>query len=724
MEIDGPKDVDFFLKSANTLKDFEIEGLDGKTLPDPFNIIKEFRSIAGEASLKFSKTDSEASLDWELEAKLWHILELLLNYRTSDHDLDTIDVHPFNSNAVMEKELLQKNRELYQIWIVIVWIQDNMKPVERPSNLPTSKWSNTIISGGLKSCDLDFPLRDSEAEIDPRDKEEDNVFFRYLFELLIAGKFEEAIEACGLTDNLTMSMILTGMQEYMDPNIDTQLGDELETHQGIKKHALWRRAVFSLSQNLELSSYERAIYSFLAGDIPPDKVLATSSWDLALLFYLNKILQTEIENYLLQNNKIEKGELILGGLSSQSPSIQNVLDIISARYESESEHPLRVLIAAVILDTLPSVLHSSVEVLLDIIKGVTTEDYLGENPYLLRVVTHISIVLDIISPGFVSSSDKSKLITAYVSIMKLRGLYEIIPIYISFLEEEDIIEAFSFILSTLKHPEIRTKQIEIANFLKLPTSNILRKTTQRVFMETEDDYTPKGEIEVTTVVSEVDKHLILGVEWLIEGKLYIDAMDSVIALSRRFLLNGRIKSLEYFMDHNNIENLIKNYDLEKISNRIFADEGDDKTKELLDYRLLIDELKKHEEWQKIVGLLNSESNIPSLIEKFQEYSRGTHDLIKGFLVELSELESHADKDIFFEIRALYTPYLIIELHKGLVEAASLLRIPTFIKDALNIANLVANEADKIYLLFQSSGKLKEYLRLVARTATLTGSDFL
>ncbi|CAI4315806.1 AEL_collapsed_G0007630.mRNA.1.CDS.1 [Saccharomyces cerevisiae] len=61
----------------------------------------------------------------------------------------------------------------------------------------------------------------------------------------------------------------------------------------------------------------------------------------------------------------------------------------------------------------------------------------------------------------------------------------------------------------------------------------------------------------------------------------------------------------------------------------------------------------------------------------------------------------------------------MELHKKLVEAAKLLKIPKFISEALAFTSLVANENDKIYLLFQSSGKLKEYLDLVARTATLS-----
>lgn len=713
----------YYVEFANALKDFMVGEFDEGNSSDPFDIVREYRSIAGRYAAETLNNGTESSSDWELEAKLWHLFELLLSFRTSDQDLEVTELYHYNSDAVFEKQLLHENRELYQIWIIIVWIQSNMKAPERPSRLPTSKWSNTMISGGIKSSDLDYPLREKKAEIDPRDKKEDSTFFKYIYELLIAGKVEEALEECKLSDNLTISMILCGMQLYVNPRVDAPLREDFESQQGIKKHALWRRTVYSLSQNTELNYYERAIYSLLAGDIPPEEVMNISSWDSGLLVYLNQILQIEVENYLNNENKISKDELIFS-LPSHPNDLQTVLNRLSLAYPQESEHPIRVLIGGVILNTLEPVLNSAVKLLMEMVQGQTAENDLAEKPYLLRIVTHMSILLDIISPGLVSKRNKSKLITAYISIMKLHELYDVIPVYIDFLDSEEIVDAYSFVLSTLENPDVRKKQIEIANFLRLPTSNILRKTTERIFAETEEEYTPRGEVSVTFDVPPVDKHLIFGVEWLIQGKLYVDAVDSVIALSRRFLINGKIKSLEYFINGNSLDDLLKNYELEVIYQRNHDDEKESKKKEIQEYQRLIRELRKFEEWKDTVSKLNSESNVPSLIEKFQQYSRGTFDLIKHFFVELSEHEDHPDREIYYEIRSLYTPYLIIELHKELVEAAMLLKIPTFIREALGFANLVANETDKIYLLFQSSGKLKEYLRLVAQTATLSGDNFV
>jgi len=737
---DGAVQSQHFISFTNILKEYIIESL-GKSEEnengtntdnplDPFDMIKEFRSIAAQsaAHLLSSGIHDSTYNDWELEAKFWHLVDLLLSFRVSNNQVNDdgthsspMAIHSYNSNAVFEKKLMFENKSLYQIWIIIVWLQQNMPEVERPSNLMTSKWSNSLIAGGLKSADLDCPLRDPENSnnIDIKDKEQDHIFFKYIYHLLIAGKFEEAFDECRMSENLTLCMIMCGMQEYINPKIDEQLATEFDTQLGIKKRTLWRTAVFNLSYQTQLDVYERAIYSFLSGTTPNDDILADSNWESELLLNLNQIIQIEVGNYLLKEDKADIREIITP-IPMQSPSLETVLNVVSSKHMDESTHPIRALIGSVILNTLPTMIHSSVDMLLDIVKGFETSNDLLDEPYLLRIMTHLTIILDIIEPGIVSNADKLKLVTAYVSVLKLRGLYESIPVYISFLDEGSVVDAYSFILCTIEDTSIRRSQLDLINLLRLPKNNILKKTTERVFQETESYYSPDQSINVTYDISDIDRHLLFGVEWLIEGRLYTDVLHSMVAMSRRLLINGKVGTLQYFMESNQIEELLRNYKAELVSldsSDIVFDE-DVVVKEIEQYQSLVTGFKKYRDWQKAVKLLNSESNIPTLIEIFQRYSKYSIDLAKSFLISLTEDENREDFAVLYEIRALYTPYLIIELHKGLVEAAELLKIPTFINDALGFTNLVANETDKIYLLFQSCGRLKEYLKLVAHTATL------
>lgn len=703
------------VRFAEALKNYRIDELDQGIDNDPLDVCREFRSIAGECALQESqKGNDNTSKDWELEASYWNLFDLMTKFRSSTTEQRN-RLTSYNTRAAYEKELLQNNAGLYELWITLVWLQDNLPPLHRPENLPTSKWTNTIINQGLKSQDVDYPLREKTVSIDPKDKEQDCLFFKYVFGLLLRGQLEEALKECSLSGNIVMAMIICGLQEYVNPNIDIHLKSEFETQQGIKKHSLWRRTVYTMSQNMSLDLYERAIYSFLSGTLPDDKLLHETQWEELLLIYINQKLQTEIENHMIKAGFVNSDELEVFIPTSVLP-LQTILDLISEMRPTESEHPLRSLIASIILGTTNSIIHSSVELLLDAINGNANE--MVQEPYLLRVVTHTTTLLQLTGSGEVDEADKSKLLTSYISVLKLHHLFDSIPIYMTFLSENAMLEAYSFVLSTIESSAQKKSQIEIMNLLQLPSSNIIRRITQRVFDETEPEYKPTNYMAITFETNEVDIHLINSVEWLIEGKLYFDSMISIIALCRRFLLNGKIKALELFFERNALTTIINHFDLVDVVN----DDNDSQIKfmrkELSQYENLIQGFVEYENWQKSVNLLNSESNIPTLIEKFQSFSNDVDVLIKSFLVELCEDESFKDRNVIYEIRVLYIPYLIMELHKKLVEASKLLKIPKFISQALDMTNFVANESGKIYQLFQEGGQLKEYLELVAQTAIL------
>lgn len=212
MDLSLTHQTEQFTKFSDILEGFKIEQNNEQNPIDPFDIIREFRSTAEKFALDSSNStdqgNSISSKDWELEARFWHLVELLLVFRNADLDLNTTNLHPYNSRALFEKKLMQDNPQLYQIWIVMVWLKENAHIEERPQEMPTSKWSNSIISGGLKSCDLDYPLRESSNVLDVKDKEEDHIFFKYIYELILAGAIDEALEEAKLADNVTICMIL------------------------------------------------------------------------------------------------------------------------------------------------------------------------------------------------------------------------------------------------------------------------------------------------------------------------------------------------------------------------------------------------------------------------------------------------------------------------------------------------------------------------------------
>lgn len=674
MDVDGTSSYEPLIKFANVLKDFKISSLTEPGSRDVFDLVKDFRSIAGEGAMELANSSQDDTKEqfenWELEAKLWHLIELLVNYRTADLDLSKGDDNSQINDRGHTRTLLENNRSLYELWLIMVWIQSNVRVSERPDGMGSSKWSNSVISGSLQSCDLDYPLRNPDCKIDNRDKESDHTFFKYAYNLILAGKFDEVRKECEYTDNLGLALILCGL----DSNTDLMEGEaadvKSQNEETIKGKALWRRAVHSLSLNTELDKYERAIYSFLAGDVIEDNEHEMLNWDTELLVYLNQSWQTALEKNLMQNNLIDTKDLILP-MASEQLSLQTILDIVSQKHVSEGEHPIRVLMAAIMLDKVSSVVKSSVSMLLEAVKGAESSNDMFEEPYLLRVVTHLVIFMDSVCPGSVDQHDKSRLVTAYVTILSLYQLYDIIPVYISFLGEAEALEAYSFFLSNISDPAARQRQLELCNILEMPTANILRRTTQRVFDDTENFYSPTSGISVDVAIDDIDKRLITTSEWLVVGKLYSDAIDSLIVLSRRFLLNGKTNALRYLYESQDLDELIKNFEMQTFKDN---NKNSFAIAEIQQYKKLVDLFSQFEKWDQLTTTPLNEASLPHLLNKFKNLSNDVYKFTKFFLTKLSESELIADRDIIYEIRALYTPHLIIQLHKALVSASQTLKI--------------------------------------------------
>ncbi|AGO12960.1 AaceriADL289Cp [[Ashbya] aceris (nom. inval.)] len=710
---------------ASVVTEFQRSLIAGTGNQDPLQLVQEFRSIAGEAALVCAEEiedeqDKTQFVNFELEAKLWYLVELLVSFRTSDAPMEDIELHDYNSNAVFKKAQLHEDPELYVVWLIIAWIQENLTVPPRPAELPTTKWSHTLLEGGLKSSDLDYPLREEGVKIHPKDGQDDHCFYKYMYELILAGKYEEARRECEYSDNLTLGMIMCGLEDYVDPRVDLELAADYEGHQGIKKRALWRRAVYALSRNPKLDRYEAAIYAFLSGTIPQDIDEQQLDWERMLLVYLNQIWSIKIENYLLEKERINKEELI-EQMPSQPLSLSAVLNIVASKHADESEHPIRVLMGAVILNTISPAVKSFIDMLLDAVKGVDQENDLLSEPYILRILTHLVIFLDKACPGVIEEGDKSKLVTTYVSLLNLYEQYDLVPVYISCLNEQDIMEAYSFFLSTLAGDSSRERQLELCYFFQLPTANILKRTAQRIFNDTEPHYNPTDTITMNSDVTDIDLHLISAVDWLMKGRLHVDAVESIIALCRRFLANGKVNSLSTFFEQHNMDDLIKNYELDQLSAKEEYPE-DRFVQEINQYTKLITGFKQYKDWEHACSTISSSKNVSALLQQFQAFANTLRGLVTEFLVDLTEHTDMPveDRDMLYNIRSLYTPYLVIELHNCYTSAAEKLGVPSFLQEAVNLSTLVANESDKIYLLFQNSGKLKEYLHLVAKAVALIG----
>jgi nuclear pore complex protein Nup107 len=703
-------DAQILREFAEVLKLYKLES--GKQDYDDFDIVRQFIFITANKARNVIEEGREQDEfeDWDLEVKLWDLVESLLKYRYSDKP-SQIKTHGFNSDVVYQEKYFRSNPALYELWIIISWIQNNAMEVERPK-LTGSKWFNTQLANALNSYDSDAPIR-SKKSLDPKDSAQEMKFYKYIFQLILSGNYKEVSIECEATNNWTMKMILAGVNSYLDPMIDKEMTEDIgESTHGIKKKALWRRTVYLLSKNEDLSPYERAIYGFLAGDLSP--LGLSSSWDSDLVIYFNHILTSEVEKSLIYEGKIPKEDLIIT-FPRNEITVQDVLNIVANKRKSESEHPLRVLIASIITNNVPAIVRSSLSFVGSIMLGEDDSNEILNESYALRVVTHLAIFISIIDPYAIAIEERTKLITTYILVLRLHEQYDLIPLYVSFLPEVEARDAYSLFLIDLFDTQERIKQLELSRLYKLPLENILKRTVERVFSMTEDHYQIGGGVTLQTI-NDVDMKLMRGVEWFVESRMFSDAIHSAVALYRRFLLNGRTKAAQEFSSRNSIQQLLKQYDVENMGVLVEREVSQFERDELLQYGALARSLNAIDDWQNRSKPVSSYA----FIDNINRVSTLLKEVISSLFLDLSQTEY--EPALIQELRSLYIPFLIIQLHNIYLDSRS--QSSSFLKDALELTNIVASESTKFYILFQNCDRLKEYLGMVANCAAIAAGEGL
>lgn len=675
-----------------------LEGFRLNQQGDPFEIISSFKQISANQAISVGeKLQSDPQLleefeNWDLETKLWDLVDVLYRFRASVQ-LEPLDEYEFSSLAVKQENFLIKNPNIRELGLVIHWLQSNSRSVDLPI-IEGAKWGNTG-----KDLDADAPIR-TNTPIHPEDITIDEQNFYTIYKLLLVNKIGEAIEVANSTGNFSLALILSGTQEYTDPIIDgLSEGNPSAAPSGIKHKLLWLKTVYNLSKKATSPS-ERMIYNFLSGgDISLNLKEAGDDWEESLLLYTYQLYNYSLENF------ISKGENI-----TPRPRYENIGDILNSLLKKNTgPHPLRVILGGVIINLISTLLGS-------IVSSINDESI---KPYLTRIITHLSL-FEMILGNQNATEDITTIITLYISKLSDYNLPNLIPIYISFIPNEiDGREIYSLFLSTITEPEQRKQQLRIFRKLQNPLTtdedfvmiddsnssliNVLRRTVERVVIETEDYYTPQKTIQIqdTPGIDDTDFKLYRSVEWFYDNEMYEDAILATITVIRRFLLNGKLTSLKAFTKDKNFRKLIRDHDSDLHAKLLTNDQfvpqiTEEHNQELLEYSQLVDGLNLISDWREFVTTQNTlwePSGVSKSIEKTTAFLR--------------ELAFSWLKD-GIELRTTYAPFLVIELLN--IYQSARLKDWKYMKEAFALINDVADESKNDLLgCFIRSGRLDEFL---------------
>lgn len=721
--------------------------------------------------------------DWELETKFWDLAELLYWNRYNSPEQGTIETQ--FSPSTNQKELLDRKVNLRDLLSIIYWVQSNsvsLDGINELKNITSGKWQYTRMSiqnKDLKTLtgqnerdnylvdkiDSDAMIR-TEKSIDPTDRDVDNSNFYVIYKLILANKIDEAIEFADSTGNFTMSLILAGYdQDYVSPvhehrkNLVSPFSDFIEEStenqnhnssiflepgdiESAKHKLLYQQTVYKLSQQPKLDKYEALIYNYLSGgSIAANLEEASESWEESLLLYLNQIYKYTREQELLKKVTSFSAE---GALSTilPPPSAKNIDEVLNLLVHSDKKvadicsHPLRIIAGSIMINKQNTLLHDTAESYSS--AGIVDNSNLLQTDLVCRVLAHLAIVQSLQEKQAFNSKDITNIIAAYVSNMKRKGLTDVVPLYLSFIpDENDSRECYSIFLSSITDNEERAKQIQIAKQYKILVSPhddvnesnenkihlVLRRTVERVMRETEFAYTPDKKVKVpseTSEVEEVDYKLYRSVEWFFEYSMYEDAILASLIVIRRFLLCGKLLALKSFGLGKNFKQLIKNYDVESqtksmgaINSEILSEEA---REELLNYEAFIQAIFLLGDWKKFLDDNKINCTTSPRKSNFWKSSYLTNSIEKvttvlnNIVKDWFTYPSHTgvESELLRELRSIYVPYLIIELQK-IYQYASLSDWK-YIRKGFGFINKVADEENDYLSCFVKSETLNEFLK--------------
>ncbi|KAG7696363.1 hypothetical protein KL930_003389 [Ogataea haglerorum] len=745
------EDTNVHIHFAKVLKDFRINF--GHRFVN--ELVRDFRKFSAQEILNSYEQNTDQSIieNWILECQFWDLVETVFQdsfvkgLSNRDGEVSrTKNINKFTSRSIMSDNALIQNPELSRIYVLMRWLSKSFK-LDITNNdykanmdsLPATKWLNTkmrIQSNNPKYAhmylDDDFYLRSNSSDgLHEDDTRENDSFFKACFHLLLSGEIEQIFQLCENTNNWGFSLILTALQDYIDPRVE--LDDNAAKPVGVKNTILWRRSLYQLSQMKLLSKYEKSCYGFLCGDVNSCEQQA-HSWESKLLIYLNNIFLYEVEQAMVAQGFPLKSNLTSDWCPSGLPrppkaveTITDALNILSSSPDhiiaEQSQHPLRVLMGSVMSNKVESLMRNSLDALQNLLlhsaEGLDSFE-LTSDAYLLRVLVHFAIVLELIfGDQLISNTEYTQLLRSYISRLILYKHYDLIPIYISFIpNDEDLVDTCLHLFSHYQFDKSeRVKQLKVIRQLNLPLESILRKSAMSLFKSTQHMYIHDQEICLSSQVTECDRKLFSTVHWFHDAGMLSDCVESLVSLFRRLLLCGKIQATIEMIGSMNIREVIREYKykvdslegINELPEGLFVIPAF-KLDELMQYQIFAENFKSLNELQMNTMCMKSEA----LIEKVLKVSTSIEQLIKSFLFDLSndEFISLEDRRIYRELRHLYIPVLF-DMTFNLLVSFEKYASDLLITRAVELVHLLGSNQFKLYEVFRAADKLKLFLKKFA-----------
>ncbi|KAK3808490.1 MAG: nuclear pore protein 84/107 [Benniella sp.] len=537
-----------------------------------------------------------------------------------------------------------------------------------------------------------------------------------VWEYIRRGQIQEASNACIKAGEPWRADSISGGELYsVSPAFTDPVHDQGQGPIGNKTRSLWKGTCYALANEVSADRYERAIYGALSGDIP-SVLPVCSSWEDHAWVQYNALVEGMIESRLAQFDRGGRSKTLalpITKIASTKDIFDRLANSDNQAVKDASKDLFKSIQTSIILG-------ETDQLLVKMANDAKASNRTGTplRPHMLRFMAHFILLLRSRS-STVPKEEGDYFIKIYVDYLISKKLYDLAPLYASFLPNDLQIETCSSYLKTIDGPKkerqkhliaIEQNDLDLHSILKATVDALLDQSRQE--LEVIGDYRANMERSITTPITEQEKANIRALEWLsFEPSHYEECLHRSNYLTRKYLLQGRLNTALAL--YKSLPSDISQHDLhEHAPSSLSISHEHLFYRDLFKSRLMFEEAKdalrsepakgapqfEYSDWE-----LETKNRVSKAIVEIESLlqSRWLFDcILPGDTVRNQELK---------RLRQIYISELVMNLHTLYYESRVL--IPGNLSKSVDISNLVASEAAgaPLYKELQDNERLNEFL---------------
>lgn len=712
----------------------------------------EFINQVDPTRQRFQRTTKMINFLYQ-ECYTWRLIGSLIKDRLQtesedadqmEHD-DTLDQDEFTSHKKVIERLFAQEPSTRYCQLIVDWLEKNAE--DQLNDLITNEnlqfasdsvsWEHTLHglkqSGNAKSqlrtvteIDPDAPLRQRRPLAD-LDQMDETRLLRFAFTFLRAGKLEEAKKIFVKYGQSWRAATLDGWRLWHDPNFESLSEDEMvDVTEGNPFGHIWKACCWKMCEDNDISSFEKAIYAALSGNLKQLLPVCTS-WEDCLWAYFKVLLDGRVEQELkVLHDDSDLPQEYFSATEDLTPSkIFSELDAHpDFAVRSVGKDVFHLFQRFMILDEPQQLMN---EFNMHVSVGNSS------NAHMLRFMTHALLFFQTVGVE-VNDDLYTRTIQKYIDVLIAKNQWDQVAVYTAKLPLHLQVDTYAHFLEQMEMPDKREYYLQQAKEAHLDVQSITKRVVENIRESNPD------EMKVDSNVTTGDKKKIAAIEWLIlEPGQRIEAILQANAIIRGFLSSNKLESAkEVFkkLPKNSIDVIQQQWEA-KAGSAPMPPEHDNAKKEYLCIKAYLDAHTAFDAWfhhyhnvapqkpkQHQVKNFKDQVTLETTMQEYagnvkiwkrtvdthvENVSEKIYNVLlfpEGWMVDVHENSSEnvGRTHQLKHIQQVSIPLLCFLLH-------SVLHSSGHYKECLQIADFIQDEQRKLYSVFRKED-LREFLGLL------------